>query len=107
MKGGKKQVQGSVQSDDSPLNYGGNHKTPDALFEDEKHLLYVPAVIPSTKSRVMRSRPVFPQWSAIVTVNYHSLSADQILQIAERAGSVVGLCDWRPRHGRFTAELVK
>ena len=65
-----------------------------------------PAVLPSTKARVMRARPFFPTWGAIVTVHYHSLSEDQIVQFAQRAGAVIGVCDWRPRNGRFDAELI-
>ena len=106
-KGGRKIAQSSIQTDDAELIYGGKHKTPDDLFEDAKHLLYVPAVIPSTKSRVMRARPIFPTWSAVVTVNYHSVSPDEIAAWATRAGDYIGLCDWRPRHGRFTVEVVK
>lgn len=106
MKGGKKIAQGAIQCDDAPLVYGGKYATPDELFSSEKHLLYVPAVIPSTKARVMRARPLFPKWSAVVAVHYHSLSEDQIEQFAKRAGDVIGVCDWRPRNGRFTAELI-
>ncbi len=106
MKGGKKIAQGAVQCDDAPLSYGAKYKTPDDLFADERFLSYVPAVVPSTKARVMRARPMFPQWTADVTVHYHTLTEDQILQIAQRAGDVVGVCDWRPRNGRFSVEKV-
>lgn len=106
MKGGRKVVQSCLMTDDARLEYGGKHKTPDDLFTDGGYMLYVPAVIPSTKSRVMRARPIFKQWSAKVTINYHTLSEEQIIQFAQRAGDFIGLCDWRPRHGRFSVEKV-
>lgn len=107
-KGGKKLVQSGVQSEDAPLIYGGKHKSPDDLFADGGYVSFVPATIPSSKARVMRCRPIFPKWEAVVTVNYLDiLSADQIVAFAERAGGYVGVGDWRPRHGRFTVEVVK
>jgi hypothetical protein len=105
-KGGKKRAQSCISSEDAPLVYDGKHNTPEELFEDDKHVLTTIVTIPSNKSRVLSSRPIFPEWSATVTINYHSLTEDEIVQFATRAGDLIGLCDWRPRYGRFSVEKV-
>jgi hypothetical protein len=105
MKNGKKIIQSSIQTNDTKLVYGKQHKTPDALFADSKHVLYCPATIPSTKARIMRARPIFPEWSAEVVILYHTVSKDQLVQCATYVGDFIGLCDWRPRYGRFKAMI--
>ncbi len=59
--------------------------------------------------RVMRTRPVFKQWSLTVglTVDDDEIDPDDIIRGFEDAGRYVGLCDFRPRHGRFDIEVVK
>ncbi|WP_264072351.1 hypothetical protein [Mycobacterium palustre] len=32
---------------------------------------------------------------------------DDLATIADNAGSLIGLCDWRPRFGRFTATVER
>lgn len=103
MKGGKKTVQSAIQCADAKLEYPNPAKTLDALYVPE-HILRCVAVVPVSKSRVIRTRPIFKVWSATVVVSYHSLSRSQIKELAAYAGDVIGLGDWRPRHGRFTVE---
>lgn len=55
------------------------------------------------KNSVMRCRPLFPDWSLDVPliVETSILDRDDVITIAERAGLMMGLGDFRPRFGRF------
>jgi hypothetical protein len=55
-------------------------------------------------AKVMRTRPIFGTgWSAraIIVFNDAVFNKQQIEDLAEAAGSQIGLCEWRPRYGRF------
>lgn len=55
--------------------------------------------------RVVRMRPIFNEWSAIITLNIEDtlVNPSRIDEWLTAAGIQVGLCDWRPQYGRFTA----
>lgn len=59
-------------------------------------------------SKVMRTRPIFRNWSIAAVCQYDPdvLNLRDISEIATDAGKLVGLGDWRPKHGRFDAEVV-
>lgn len=59
-------------------------------------------------SKVMRTRPIFRNWSLSATCQFDPdvLNQRDIEEIASDAGKLVGLGDWRPKHGRFEAEVV-
>ena len=73
------------------------HKKPE--YEIHKSLV----VIPSTKGRVMRYRPMFKKW----VLEFHMQSEDEIpaeviKEALEIAGKYVGIGDWRPeKKGKF------
>lgn len=102
-KMGKQAAAALIVPDDYPLEYDGP-KDIDELWKDERFRL-VSKVRIGTAS-VMRTRPFFKEWAAIVEVLYvpTSLNEDHICQWMEIAGRQVGLCDWRPKYGRFIAE---
>lgn len=56
------------------------------------------------KARVLRTRPYLKQWQIRFTVNFDDTVVDQpaVEQSVEVAGRLVGLCERRPRYGRFT-----
>ena len=58
-------------------------------------------------AKVMRTRPVFRNWSCNAIAQYDPdvLNLRDIEEIAADAGKLVGLGDWRPKHGRFMAEI--
>ena len=60
-------------------------------------------VIPSTKGRVMRYRPMFKEWSFEFHINSEDeISSDVIKEALEIAGKYVGIGDWRPeKKGKF------
>lgn len=59
------------------------------------------------QARVMRTRPKFDGWSCKVTLVFDNkvLNRQDIIDILRTAGNDVGLCDWRPKFGRFTVEV--
>ena len=63
-----------------------------------------PVVVPATKGRIVRHRPRLDQWSLSFVVEYDPtlLTANQLRQVVDDAGSRVGLLDFRPeRKGPF------
>lgn len=50
----------------------------------------------------LRYRPHFKQWSAIVSIDYDAemLTKDDIINLVNRAGFGVGLCEMRPEKGK-------
>src|SRR5262245_4789228 len=61
------------------------------------------------QARVTRCRPYLKQWGVVFTISYEDTIVDkaQIEQALDVGGKIVGLCERRPRHGRFTFEVVK
>lgn len=60
-------------------------------------------VIPSTKGRVMRYRPLFKDWALEFHINFEEeIPAEVIKEALEIAGKYVGIGDWRPeKKGKF------
>ena len=55
-------------------------------------------------AKVIRTRPIFGTgWFARATIVFNDtvFNKQQIEDLAEAAGSQIGLCEWRPRYGRF------
>lgn len=88
-----------------PLQYDGPADIA-TLGKDENFRLVVPVKV--GMKRVMRTRPKFDAWSLTATgmLDTTQLDVQELRTIAERAGKLIGLGDWRPRYGRFTAELT-
>lgn len=59
-------------------------------------------------ARVARTRPVFNEWAAVVTINYEDtiVNVGAIDRWFAIAGTQVGLGDWRPQWGRFQAQRL-
>ncbi|MBA9063155.1 hypothetical protein GGQ91_002543 [Methylobacterium fujisawaense] len=91
----------------------GNHRlvydgprAPDDLWSDERFRLV--AGVRVGQARVMRTRPIFRNWSAEIFVDFMpgQLNPAEVAEMVRTAGEVVGLGDWRPRFGRFTVETL-
>lgn len=105
-KNGKKVEAGAFVSEYAiPLEYNGP-KNPDGLWADKRYV-YKAGVKVGT-ARVIRTRPKFDQWACEFTIEYQSdvLNRDEIIKALEDAGNLKGLCDYRPRHGRFNVEVL-
>ncbi len=60
------------------------------------------------RSTVIRTRPMFPSWAVEFTATYEPKELDelQIIQFLEMGGKFIGLLDYRPTYGKFTAEQI-
>lgn len=87
----------------NPLQYSGPREA-SSLWDDENFRHFAPARV--STSRVMRCRPFFSSWSveADGIIDTGVLELDDLKQIADTAGQLIGLGDWRPKYGRFTAD---
>ena len=87
----------------SKLIYDGP-QVPEKLWKDKDFVLQKLVVI--QRSRILRTRPIFNEWSLETVVSYADSIVDesQLDGWMQIAGSQVGLCDWRPRYGRFSVK---
>ena len=86
--------------DDFPLIYDGPTDL-EELRLDERFRFTTGVVI--NRVRVQRCRPKFDYWTADVEVLYsdEQLNESDVLEFFHIGGRDVGLCDWRPKYGRF------
>lgn len=89
----------------NPLVYVGP-RTADELWKDQQFVHR--ASVKVGTSRVIRTRPVFPQWQVAFQGELDTEVVDQesLEAIIETAGRLVGLGDWRPRFGRFQLNSI-
>jgi len=93
-----------VEQDMIPLQYDGP-RTREGLYENKRFVDFRVISLPN-KSKLMRTRPRFDNWSA----EFEIMCIDELLSIkdVERfisiAGRVKGLCDYRPKFGRFVVD---
>lgn len=61
------------------------------------------------QSRVMRTRGRFNMWKCDFTASYDEavLNLADIVDALEYAGKCVGLCDSRPRYGKFVSKITE
>lgn len=95
---------GVMVADDSVLEYG-RPLTPEELWADYDNHVSVMAV-KVQKARIMRTRPIFHDWSITFAVQFNAdvVDGSHVTMAVEKAGSLVGLCDFRPKFGRFEIE---
>jgi len=89
----------------APLMYDGP-KTPEALWKHrtmDANPFVLRASVVVNRNRVMRTRPIFRDWALQFDVHFliDMFERDQVIDILETAGRVIGLSDWRPKYGRF------
>ena len=77
----------------------------DDLWKDEIFRFRAPVRV--KQARVMRTRPIFREWSAEVELHFSPelLDEAQVIELLRVAGRQFGLGDWRPRFGRFEVSL--
>ena len=85
-----------------PLQYAGP-RTVAKMINNENYRFR--ASIKVGQQRVMRCRPMFRDWSLTAEgfFDEEQITPDKLPLFVERAGKYIGLGDWRPRYGRFTA----
>jgi len=112
INGAKKDKQGPAAkagllvTKDAVLQYEGPRKI-DELWKSE-NFRHTCGVRVGT-SRIFRTRPKFDKWECVIEIEYEDSLCNQsdVLTWIRKAGSEVGVGDWRPRFGRFETELVK
>lgn len=93
-----------IDTDVNPLGYNGP-RTAEELWANENFRHRTSVKI--GQRRTMRCRPMFRQWKvqAHGILDTAQLNLDDLRMITENAGSMIGLGDWRPRFGRFSAVI--
>ena len=83
-----------------PLTYDGP-QDPNELWADKKFCDCRSVVV--GKARVMRYRPKFSNWTLAAHLQFDDkqIDIDRLLGIVRDAGSKIGICDFRPKFGRF------
>lgn len=79
-------------------------KDPDELWDDPQFRDCRGVKI--GKVRIMRYRPLFLQWATECTVSFNPdvISENKVRKIILDAGELVGVCEYRPRFGRFMVQ---
>lgn len=87
-----------------PFNYGEN-LTKEELIQNYEYR--DTRIMTVSRSRVMRTRPRFDQWNITFNLMYDEshMDIDTIVNAMEYAGAYVGLCDSRPKYGKFVATI--
>jgi hypothetical protein len=90
-------------ADSFPIEFDGP-KAIDKMWDDGRFCDYRGVVV--NRSRVMRSRPIFRNWSLDVAVDFAPDVIDRgsVAEAFEKCGQLVGLCELRPQMGRFVLE---
>ncbi len=91
---------GMYVKDNPSLHYKGS-RDPEEMFKDEK--LRDTRAVAVQRSRVMRTRAIFQEWEADVVVAYEDgvINETRVAEWMRIGGTAVGLCEMRPRYGRF------
>jgi hypothetical protein len=94
-----------VLDNESPLIYRGPRSI-EELWQDPSFRLMAPVTVSGRK--VMRCRPMFREWAVEVNAEVDAtvLNLQDLRGIADHAGTMAGLGDWRPRYGRFAATIT-
>jgi hypothetical protein len=99
-KEGKLALAGSFADNDPVISYAGGPLTVQELIKSEDHRLRVAVKVGQAK--VMRTRPFFEdvKFEMLISVNAEVANEDQVRRWVDAMLTVVGIGDWRPRHGR-------
>jgi hypothetical protein len=96
-----KQFKSSVfVDDDAVLEIGAKKKAVDLWGDDNYRDTRGVKV---GMARIMRTRPIFAKWSTsvVITFDNEQVNLQDVHRSVIDTGSKVGLCDYRPKFGRF------
>lgn len=87
-----------------PLDYGENLSKEELIQNYEYRDTRIMTVM---RSKVLRTRPRFDQWKIEFELRYNEekIDIETIINAIEYAGMYVGLCDSRPKYGKFVATV--
>jgi hypothetical protein len=94
-----------IEDDRLPLVYRGPRDV-SGLWDGEYKLTKAVRV---QAARTLRCRPLFREWSLDFSgrLDESMLDFETFQAIVGRAGAMIGLCDFRPRYGRFEAKVAR
>lgn len=103
-KRGKQAQAGIFCADNYVLHGPHDSLTIDEMWESGDYRLTVGARVGNV--RIMRTRPMFREWWCEFEVVFDDgmLNEADIVEIVQTCGDQIGLCDWRPKYGRFVVE---
>lgn len=87
---------------DHPIFHFKHEKlSPDQLFMRDEYKDM--RTVKIQRSKILRCRPIFTEWHCEVEVWYEEsrLNEQEIIDVVNYAGKYIGLCDYRPKYGRF------
>lgn len=89
-----------VMTDKAKLLFDGP-ATPEELWEDRRFVDCRGVKVGQAK--LMRYRPVFLEWATRleVAINPDVLDTKEVKKAIDDAGALIGVCEYRPRFGRF------
>lgn len=98
----------AVRIPDTPLfHFEHEALTPEQLFlmDDYKDF----RTIRVQRAKILRCRPIFNEWNCEVEIWYEETRLDEqeLKDIVNYAGRYIGICDYRPKYGRFQATEIK
>jgi hypothetical protein len=96
-----------ITTEINALSGYGRVRDGEGLWRDENFRHFASARVGQV--RVTRCRPRFHTWKVAAKglLDPNVLDFAELEQIAETAGSLIGLGDWRPKYGRFAATVEK
>lgn len=106
IKAGQKVQAGMFVEENALLEFEGSDLSIDQLWERDTNRFTVGVRI--QRAKIMRTRFIAKSWKALIKVVFDDslLNKSEISEIISITGSQVGLCDWRPKFGRFTSKEV-
>lgn len=87
-----------------PFNYGED-LSKEELIANYEYRDTRPMTV--QRSKVMRTRPRFDQWNITFNLQYDEdkMDLNEVVQILDYAGQYIGLCDSRPKYGKFVTTI--
>lgn len=98
--------QACLITDDSKFIFKHKNLPPQELFGVNQYTDMRTVRVGTAKTT--RCRPIFREWELETEIHLDEakLNISDVDHIVENAGFYVGLCDWRPKFGRFTVEKL-
>lgn len=94
-----------VVTDKAKLLFNGPD-TPELLWKDARFVDCRGVKVGTAK--IMRYRPIFLEWSTQVqvAVNTDVMDVREVQRAIDDSGKLIGVCEYRPRFGRFEVSYV-
>ena len=107
-KSGPMAKAGVFMNNDPELDFADKNVEIEKLWTDMSDKYVSRARVKIGQSAIMRTRPIFTKWNLDVTIvlDEDIVPIQEFKEWVKTGGKSVGLCDWRPQHGRFDVEFV-